>query len=160
MNIRKNFTRLVADQQGAMAIEFALLGPLLMTMMFGVFQVGIYMQNYNAVRSLGSDAGRFVMIEFQKGNDMANQDIQSVIRGIAVNPPYKLDPDRLDVTTTTALASRVTGAKEVSVQIDYTLSEFLPFVDLPLTTISYERAIFVVDADGDVGDEDVPPTTL
>lgn len=133
-------------------MEFALLAPLLMTMMFGVFQTGMYLQNYNAVRSLGSDAGRFVMIEFQKENDMANQDIQSVIRGIAVNPPYLLNADKLEVTTTTAAVSRVVGAKEITVQIDYTPSDILPFVDLPVTTISYSRPIFVVDADGDVGD--------
>jgi|GEM_PF-427514 len=158
MKNRANHSRLMADTSGAIAIEFAILGPLLITMMFGVFQVGIYMQNYNAVRSLGSDAGRFVMIEFQKGNDVANQDIQSVIRGVAVNPPYMLDPDRLEIITSTVGTSRVTGAKEISVQIDYTLDDILPFVALPLNTISYTRPIFVVDADGDTGDEDLSET--
>lgn len=152
MKISTIFSHLRADTSGAIAIEFALLGPLLITMMFGVFQVGLYMQNYNAVQSLGSDAGRFVMIEFQKDNDIANQDIQSVVRGVAVNPPYLLDPNRLQVTTTTKGTSRITGAKEVSVRIDYILNDFLPFVDLPLNTISYTRPIFVVDADGDTGD--------
>ena len=147
-----SFQRLLADRSGAIAIEFALLGPLLITMMFGVFQSGIYLQNYNAVRSLGSDAGRIVMIEFQKGNDMANQDIQAVVRSVAVNAPYLLNADRLQVTTTTVPTSRVTGAKEISVQIDYTPNDILPFVDLPETTISYSRPIFVVDADGDTGD--------
>lgn len=147
-----SFQRLLGDRCGAIAIEFALLGPLLITMMFGVFQSGIYLQNYNAVRSLGSDSGRLVMIEFQKGNDMANQDIQSVIRGLAVNAPYLLKPDRLQVTTTTEATSRVTGAKEISVRIDYTPTDILPFVELPNTTISYTRPIFVVDADGDAGD--------
>lgn len=152
MTNRKIFRHLMGDRSGAIAIEFALLGPLLITMMFGVFQSGIYLQNYNAVRSLGSDAGRIVMIEFQKGNDMANQDIQSVVRGVAVNAPYLLNADRLEVTTTTVPTSRVTGAKEISVQIDYTPSDILPFVDLPQTVISYSRPIFVVDADGDTGD--------
>jgi Flp pilus assembly protein TadG len=152
MKNRTSFQHLLGDRSGAIAIEFALLGPLLLTMMFGVFQTGIYLQNYNAVRSLGSDAGRLVMIEFQKGNDIANQDIQSVVRGIAVNAPYLLNPDRLWVTTTTEPTSRVTGAKEISVQIDYTPSDILPFVELPDTTISYTRPIFVVDADGDTGD--------
>lgn len=160
MKIRANFSRLLADSSGAIAIEFALLGPLLLTLMIGVFQVGLYMQNYNAVRSLGSDAGRLVMIEFQKGNDVANQDIQSVVRSIAVNSPYFLDTNRLNVITTTAATSRVTGAKEVTVQIDYTLNDFLPFVDLPEATISYARPIFVVDADGDVGDEDLSDSAL
>ena len=156
MRITKNLLHLGTDRSGAIAIEFALLGPLLLTMMFGVFQSGIYQQNYNAVRSLGSDAGRVVMIEFQKGNDMANQDIQSVIRGIAVNAPYLLNPDRLQVTTTTQANSQVTGAKEIDVQINYTPGDILPFVDLPATTISYSRPIFVVDADGDTGDSIEP----
>ncbi len=143
---RVSFRHLLRDRSGAIAIEFALLGPLLITMIFGVFQTGIYLQNYNAVRSLASDAGRLVMIESQRGNDIANQDIQSVVRGIAVNAPYLLNTDRLQVTATTQATSRVTGAKEISVQIDYTPSDILPFVDLPATTISYSRPIFVVDA--------------
>ncbi len=142
----KIFRHLLGDRSGAIAIEFALLGPLLITMMFGVFQSGIYLQNYNAVRSLASDAGRLVMIQDQKGNDMANEDIQSVVRGVAVNAPYLLNTDRLQVTATTQATSRVTGAKEISVRIDYTPSDILPFVDLPETTISYTRPIFVVDA--------------
>ncbi|MDZ4306456.1 TadE family protein [Allopontixanthobacter sp.] len=152
MTNRKNFRHLIGDRSGAIAIEFALLGPLLITMMFGVFQTGIYLQNYNAVRSLTSDAGRLVMIEFQKGNDMANQDIQSVVRGVGVNAPYLLNPDLLEVTTTTEPVSRVTGAKEITVRIAYTPNDVLPFIDLPDTTISYSRPIFVVDADGDTGD--------
>lgn len=158
--LRRRLTRIWTDRSGAIAIEFALLGPLLITLMIGVFQIGVYLQNYNAVRSLGSDTGRIVMVAFQNGNDMANQDIQSVLRGLAVNAPYFLDPDRLNVTTTTVLASRITGAKEISVKIDYALSDFLPFVDLPETTVSYTRPIFVVDDDGDVGDEPIPEATV
>ncbi len=146
MSIRQITSTLLKDVRGAIAIEFALLGPILITMMIGVFQVGVYMQNYNAVQSLASDAGRYVMIQYQKKNDMVNADIQSVVRGLAVNAPYMLDTDRLTITATTASTSRVTGAKEIDLKIDYTLEDWLPFVDLPQTTVSYSRPIFVVNS--------------
>jgi len=55
--------RLIRSQSGAAIIEFALLGPLFLMMLIGVLQVGIYLQNYNAVQSLASDSARHVMVE-------------------------------------------------------------------------------------------------
>ncbi len=136
--------RLRRDPEGAIAIEFALLAPVLVTMMVGVFQVAVYLQNYNAVRSVAVDAGRYIMIQYQKGNDVVNDDIQSVVRGVAVNTPYMLDTDRLQVTASTASTSRIVGAKEIDLTINYTLEDWLPFVNLPATTISYSRPVFVV----------------
>ncbi len=137
--------RLIADRTGAMAVEFALLAPLLFTMMIGIFQVGVFMQNYNAVRSLASDTGRYVMVEYQKGNNVNDTDIQSVARSFAVNAPYLLDTNRLTVTATTQGTSRITGAKEISVNFNYQLEDFLPFVTLPGTNVTYSRPIFVVN---------------
>ncbi len=136
--------RFAADRSASMLVEFALLGPVLMTMMIGIFQVGVYLQNYNAIRSIASDAGRYVMIEYQKGNNVTDNDIRSVILGRAVNTPYMLDTDRLQITAVTQGTSRVAGAKEIDVDITYTLEDFLPFVTLPGTTLTYSRPIFVV----------------
>nr|WP_137678375.1 TadE/TadG family type IV pilus assembly protein [Parerythrobacter lutipelagi] len=134
------------DVRGAIAVEFALLAPLLITMMIGVFQMGVYMQNYNAVRSLASDSARYTMIEYQRGNEIDNETIRSVLLGDAVNAPYFLDTDRLVITVTTADTSRVTDAKEINVAISYTLEDFLPFVELPQQTLTYDRPIFVVES--------------
>ncbi len=152
MNKPKFLTRLARDTKAAMMVEFALLAPLLITMMIGVFHVGQRMQNFNAVRSVASDAGRYVMVEYQKGNEVTNADIQSVVRGSAVGMPYMLDTDQLTVTAKTETVSRIVGAKEINLTIEYTLEDWLPFVDLPGSKLYYSRPIFVVETV-------VPPAT-
>ncbi|MXP14137.1 pilus assembly protein [Altererythrobacter confluentis] len=138
--------RLGRDTKAAMLVEFALLAPLLFTMMIGVFHVGQRMQNFNAVKSLASDAGRYVMVEYQKGNEVTNADIKSVVRGKALGAPYLLNTDQLVVNAETAAISRIAGAKEIDLTIEYTLEDWLPFVDLPFSKMVYSRPIFVVVA--------------
>jgi Flp pilus assembly protein TadG len=44
--------RIRRDRRGAVMVEFALIGPALLAMLFGVLQFGLGMQNYNALRSI------------------------------------------------------------------------------------------------------------
>lgn len=142
-----NTTRLLSlkrDITGAMAIEFAILAPILITLMVGVFHTGVYLQNYNAVRSLASDGARYTMVEYQKGAEPTHEQIRSVLLATAVNAPYMLDSDRLTISVTEETVSRVTGADELKIAIRYSLEDWLPFVTLPGTTLTYTRPVFVV----------------
>lgn len=130
--------------RAAAAVEFALLAPLFFGLLFGVLQVGIYLQNYNAVQSVASDGVRIVMIEYQKGNELSDEQIRSVILARAVNAPYLLDTDRLIVNVDRSDDSRISGATEIEIEIGYTLADFVPGYELPGSTIRYERSIFVV----------------
>ncbi|GAA4643747.1 hypothetical protein GCM10023115_17070 [Pontixanthobacter gangjinensis] len=132
------------DATAAMAVEFAILAPILITLMIGVFHTGVYMQNYNAIRSLASDGARYTMVEYQKGAEPTHEQIRSVLLATAVNAPYMLDTDRINIAVTEQTVSRVTGADELKISITYTLEDWLPFVTLPGTTLTYARPIFVV----------------
>jgi Flp pilus assembly protein TadG len=132
------------DDGGSVVVEFALLAPVFLMMIFGIFQTGIYLQNYNAVQSIASDAARFVMVEYQKDNQLTDEQVQSVILGRATNAPYLLDTDRMNVVVDRSGTSRVTGAVEIDISINYTLSDFIPGVELPLTVIRYSRSVWVV----------------
>lgn len=138
--------RLRQDRTAAVVIEFALLAPLVITMMIGVFHTAVYMQNYNAIRSLASDSARYTMVEYQKGNELTNEQIREVLIASAIHSPYMLDSDRLNIAVRTLPASRVTGAQEIDIDITYTLEDWLPFVELPFTQLTYSRPIFVVPA--------------
>lgn len=138
-------THLARDLRGAIAIEFALLAPVLILLMVGVFHMGVYMQNYNAVRSIASDAARYTMVEYQKGNELTTTQIRSVILASAVNTPYMLDSDRLTISVQEVGTSRVTDATELDLDITYVMEDWLPFVTLPATTLTYSRPIFVVE---------------
>ncbi|MBA4044464.1 MAG: pilus assembly protein [Erythrobacter sp.] len=132
------------SQTGAAVVEFALLAPLFFMMLFGVLQTGIYLQNLNAVQSVTSDAARFVMIEYQKENQLSDEQIRSVILGMATNSPYLLDTDRIEIDVDRSGVSRVAGTTEIDVRVRYTLTDFIPGVDLPLTVIDYSRPVWVV----------------
>jgi Flp pilus assembly protein TadG len=136
--------RLRGDRSGAMAIEFAILAPAFFMMFIGVFTVSVYLQNYNAVRSVVSDAVRNATVSYQNSNDLNEDEIRAIILGTAVNTPYLLKSDSLDITVTRAATSRVNGAIEFDVQVNYAEADWLPFADLPQLTISYGRPIFVV----------------
>ena len=132
-----------SDTKGGAAVEFALLAPMFFLMLFGVLQVGIYLQNYNAVQSLASDGARYVMVEYQKDNELTDEQIRTVLLGEAVNTPYMLDSDRLRITVDRSGTSRVSGAVEIDITLQYVTSDFLP-IQMPGGTITYSRPVWVV----------------
>lgn len=132
------------DSQGAAAIEFALLAPMFLVMLFGVLHMGIYLQNYNAVQSLASDGARYAMIEYQKDNQLTDEQLQGVILGMATTAPYLLDTDRVDITVDRSSESRVDGAIEIDLSINYSRMDLIPGLELPLSVIRYSRSVWVV----------------
>lgn len=139
------FRGLAGDRKGSAIIEFALLAPFMFTLMIGVFQVAVFVQNYNAVRSVVSDTVRFVTVEYQKENDLGEDQIHAVLLSRAIGAPYLLDSDRLEIDISRSATSRVANATEFDVAVSYTLEDWLPFVDFEETTLTYNRPIFVVD---------------
>lgn len=132
------------NNNGSAAVEFGLLLPAFLMMLFGVLQTGIYLQNYNAVQSLASDGARYAMIEYQKDNQLSNEQLQGIILGMATNAPYLLDTDRVDIVVDRSNVSRVNGAVEIDLHINYTLINLIPGIELPLTVIRYSRSVWVV----------------
>nr|WP_298927958.1 TadE/TadG family type IV pilus assembly protein [uncultured Erythrobacter sp.] len=140
---RRSLRALAKDRKGSAVIEFALLAPMFFLLLIGVLQVGVYLQNYNAVQSLASDGARYVMIEYQKDNTLSDEQIRTVLLGEAVNAPYMLDTDRLRISVDRSGASRVGGAIEIDITLSYAMSDFVP-IDLPGGTITYTRPVWVV----------------
>lgn len=136
--------RLRKDRSGASAIEFALLAPVFMMLLFGVLQAGVWLQNYNAVRSATHDAARTILIEYQAENNLTDEQIRRVVLARATTAPYFLDTDKLTVNINRLGTTRVTGTTEIEVELRYAIDSFLPFADLPGSTVVYERPVFIV----------------
>jgi Flp pilus assembly protein TadG len=141
---RPVLSALLRDERGSMVVEFGLLAPVFLMLVFGMLQVAFYMQHLNAVQSLASDGARFVMIEYQKNNPLSNDQIREVLLSRATSQQYLLDTDRVQITVDRSGASRVTGATEIDLTVNYTLENFIPGVTLPLSVISYSRSVWVV----------------
>lgn len=143
--LRGILRRLIGEKRAASAVEFALLAPVFLGLMMGVVEVGIYMQNYNAVRSLAADSARFAAVEFQKNNRISETTLQDNITSLAIASPYKLNRDLLDVAVTEVIPSRVNGAREFTLDINYDLPDIVGGTSIDNFTLSYSRPLFVLD---------------
>lgn len=143
MSAPGHFASLRRSTDGSMMVEFALLGPMMIAMLLAVLQFGLGMQNYNALRSAAADVGREVAVEYQKANLLTNGQIQSLGRATAIQAPYLLDSDSLVITVQNAATQRVSGARELTLTLTYTVPSVLAIMDLPSFNIDYSRPIFV-----------------
>ena len=137
------FREAIRDRGGSVAVEFALIGPAMILVLLAILQIGLQMQNYNAVRNLASDGSRFAVVEYQKGTRSANSAIETWIRSKAMSGVYNLDTDRLDVAVTQVTTSRLTGLIELSIAINYDSPEYLWSVAGNLLDINYTRPVFL-----------------
>lgn len=135
--------RIRADRRGAVLVEFALLAPVLITLLIGVVQVGLHVQNSNAVRNLASDGARMAVVQYQRGNALTADQIQAMVVAQGVGPKYNLHPDRLAVEVTEP-ASRIGGVREMRIRISYNAPDYLAFVDNAGLGIDYERPVFLL----------------
>lgn len=142
-------SRLRADLDGSVMIEFALIGPVLLTMLFGVLQFGLGMQNYNALRGISSDLARYAVIDAQDAaaqSDMTmrdtNTELQEYAREIAHVPPYGLQPSRLTVIVT-SVPTRVEGASERTIELRYNVPSMLGMIGINSIPITYTRPVFI-----------------
>jgi Flp pilus assembly protein TadG len=137
-------TRLGADERGSVLIEFALLAPVFLTLLIGVVQVGLHMQNANAVRNLASDGARFAVVQYQRERNSPTEVIETYIRSEGVGGKYNLATDRLTVTVTEESPSRIAGAIEMEIRVAYNAPDFLAFVPGELLQLDYVRPVFLL----------------
>ena len=135
--------RLAGDPGGAVAVEFALLAPAFIVMLFGVLQVGIGLQNYNAMRSLSADVARYAMIQHARGVVMSNSALTTYAENLGSGSPYLLLEDNLDVTIVPAATPQIDDATELTLTIEYQIPSVLGPMGLEGPEIDYERPIFI-----------------
>ena len=134
------------SDDGSVAIEFALAGPVLIAMMMGILQFGIGMQNYNALRGISSDVARYAVVNYQTKNRLTAAQLETYANGIASRAPYGMIVQNFESQVTTAATQRVTGATEFTIELSYRVPTFLGFIGLGEIPLTYSRPIFVVNS--------------
>jgi Flp pilus assembly protein TadG len=134
--------RLQADNRGAAIIEFALLAPVVLGLMLGVLQMGLQMQNYNALRSVAADTVRYTMIEYQKEDKLTAEQIESKAIGYATNTPYGLVSTKLDADVTMP-ATDIAGMKKFQLVMTYTPPNLLGVIEVHAPTMTWTRVFYV-----------------
>lgn len=141
--VLRQLSGLRRDARGNAIIEFALIGPAMLLTLLAVFQIALHIQNYNAVRNLAADGSRFAVVEYQKGAKSSGPAIETWVRAKALSGVYNLDTDRLTVTVTPVVISRLTGMNEMMIVVSYEAPQYLWSVAGDALNISYSRAVFL-----------------
>ncbi|MBP6363711.1 MAG: pilus assembly protein [Novosphingobium sp.] len=142
--MRQIFLALLRRQDGSAVVEFALLGPIFLGLFMGVLQVGIGMQNYNALRGLSGDVARRAVVTYQTGVRPDTGTLETWAENRAAAAPYGLRAAQFNAQISSAATQRVTGAIEYTITLTYTVPTLLSVIgvdDIPLT---YTRPVFVV----------------
>lgn len=136
--------KLRSDERGSVLVEFALLAPVFLTLLIGVLQVGLHLQNANAVRNLASDGARFAVVQYQRERSSPPDVIETWIRSRGISGRYNLATDRLGVTVTEESTSRIDGAIEMEIRVTYSAPDFLAFVPGDVLELEYVRPVFLL----------------
>ena len=141
--LRPTLAALLRDDRGAMVVEFALLAPAFLVMVFGVMYVGMGLQNYNAIRNLSADIARQALVQQQNGNSLSTSQIRTFAFSRAGGAPYMLDPSRLEVQVDDADTQRITGVHELEIVVTYEVDNMLEFAGIPAPFFTYTRPVFL-----------------
>lgn len=145
MMTRTVLSRLARCREGSTAVEFAFVGPALILMMMGIFQVGMGLQNYNAMRAASADIARYAVVNYQSSNRLTNAQLETYGRGIASRSPYGLHADRVTLAISTPATQRVDGALEKSITMSYRVPTMLGYIGIDEVTLNYARPVFLMN---------------
>ena len=143
--MKKLVTRLLPDQTASAAVEFALIGPAFLAMFLGVMQVGIGMQNYNALRSISADTARWAVTNYQAGDQKTAIQMQQQATDLAAAAPYGLEVSpRFTAFVSSPSVQRVAGATEFRITLTYNVRTVLSVIGVGEIPLTYTRPIFVI----------------
>lgn len=142
--LSRRFARsLVRDERGTTVIELAILMPVLITMLIGVFQVGLYLQAQNAVRGVAGEMSRYMTVEAQKSNSLTNEQIRTKALGVAVTAPYLLKSSGLNVTVSDEATQSMDRVRKIDLRMQYDVPNILGFAKLGVLQLDYTRSVFL-----------------
>lgn len=145
--MKKHLKTLHTDESGSTIIEMAVLLPVLITMLIGVFQAGIYLQAQNAVRGVAGEMSRYMAVEAQKANFLTDEQIETKAMTVAVSAPYMLQTNDLQIFVENEETQSMDRVRKIDLRMIYDVPNFLGFTNVPLLRLEYTRSVFVPGAD-------------
>ena len=130
------------DRSGSVIVEFGILAPAIITLLVGVVQIGMWMQTYNALRSVAAESGRYVAVEYQKAHRISNVEMALWARNHAISG-YLFKGSQLSTNVVDASTQSITGVTEKTLTLNYTMDSFMGIVGIPDIPVSFSRPIFV-----------------
>lgn len=141
-------SKLWNNKKGATVIEFAIVAPIMISMMFGVFQIGLAMQSYNALRSLAGEEARHVTVQYMTSVELTDEQIELDAASRATSR-YQLKEERFAVSAVTSTdddggGSGVDGVKEVTLTLTYDAPIVMPFGEFSAIPLSVTKKLYLI----------------
>ena len=141
--------QLGTERSGSVIVEFGILAPAIITLLLGVVQIGMWMQTYNALRSVAAETGRSVAVCYQRRdftnncrNMNQNIGMATWAREHAISS-FLFDGSQLSTTVVDSGDQLITGVTEKTLTLNYTMDSFMGIVGIPDIPVSFSRPIFV-----------------
>jgi Flp pilus assembly protein TadG len=138
-------SKIWSDKKGATVIEFAIVAPIMISMMFGVFQIGLAMFAYNGLRGLAGDSARYVTVQYMTNVQLTDEQIEMHAASRATEG-YQLKEDRFSATAvTSSTGSGVTGVKKVTLTLNYNAPIVMPFGEISAIPLSLTKTMYLIN---------------
>jgi Flp pilus assembly protein TadG len=127
---------LAADCRGVSAVEFALLAPVLLSMMFGVIEFGRVAYTQGVVSFAAEEATRYAVVNYAIDESEVRDVAQACLLGI--------DPARINAIVVTGPVDPDDNTRTISVEVSYTFEFLLPFLPEGAIPISGRSRGFLI----------------
>jgi Flp pilus assembly protein TadG len=127
---------LAADCRGVSAVEFALLAPVLLSMMFGVVEFGRVAYTQAVVSFAAEEATRYAVVNYAIDESEVRDVAQACLLGI--------DPARINAIIVTGPVDPSDNTRTISVKVSYTFEFLLPFLPEGAIPISGRSRGFLI----------------
>ena len=114
--MRRRSLKIIKNENGASAVEFAIILPILVILIFGIVEFGIAYNNYLAITHAAREGARLAAV------DLYNPKLEDIIRERA----YPISPNKITVSTPDGLPPKI--GDRVEVEVTYSISIEIPFV--------------------------------
>lgn len=123
---RKRPLSIIKDQRAISAVEFALIAPVLILLVFGIVSFGTILATYNGVQQLAAEAARSSIAGLS--NAERAQLAQAYVTQNVKAYPF-IDPNKVQVTTSSqSMTFQVTVAYDMSGSYVFTFGKLIPLV--------------------------------
>ena len=141
--------RFSSDRRGSAIVEFGILAPTILMLFVGILQVGLWMQSYNALRSVAADTGRQVAVchqtlQFQNecANMNANVGMALWARQHAIDS-YMFQSAKVSTDVSDAATQSIAGVTEKTLTLNYTRPSIFGIAGIGEIPVTFQRPIFV-----------------
>lgn len=143
MNLLK---RLRKNDEGATAVEFAFIVPIVFLFMFGFFEFCLVLFTQGVLHFSAEEATRYAMVNFEQDN-VAEEYIASIrddIEAVARSKFVMISDEKISNFDVSVITNPSDMTKTVDITIDYSYTMSMPFIEHTTFTLRGESKSFLV----------------